>query len=121
MPKILPKTWYKKVIDKLALKHNKDPRVIEYIAHYPFSFVKRIVRDDYDTRPIRLRHLGVFALRKEDGKENIYQKRMEGLKRKPEVLIEAGLYETVEQVNEALDAMTRDEIQKLYRRFRPIM
>jgi len=116
MPKILPKAWYKKVIDQLAIKYNKDPRVIEYISHYPFSFLKNAILDEDEYRAVRLRHLGLFFLRHPDLKNIVYTKRVAGLKAHINLLVEAGLFDSEEAGLSAIDAMTKAEINVFYRK-----
>lgn len=115
MSKILPKPWYKKVVDELAIKYNKDPRVIEYISHYPFSFLKQVVYNEDDQRAVRLRHLGLFFLRHKDLKNIVYVKRVAGLKKSINNLVEAGLFESEEAGLSIIDAMTKHEINKFYK------
>ena len=116
MPKILPKAWYRKIVDQLAIKYKKDPRVIEYISHYPFSFLKQVIRDEDNTRPVRLRHLGVFFLRHPDLKNIVYNKRLENLTEKVTTLVELGLFESEEVGVSALIGMSKAEINKFYKK-----
>ena len=115
MPKLLPKPWYRKTIDELAIKHNKDPRVIEYIAHYPFSFLKQVMADEDNVRAVRLRHLGVFFLRHPDLKNIVYGKRVENLKKSINSLVEAGLFESEETGLFAIEAMSKAQINRFYK------
>jgi hypothetical protein len=115
MPNILPKPWYKKVVDNLAIKYKKDRRVIEYISHYPFSFLKEVVLDEDNQRPVRLRHLGVFFLKHPNLKSIVYDRRMEGLRKNMYLLVEAGLFESEEAGLAAIDAMNKVEINQFYK------
>ena len=121
MPKILPKPWYKKVVDNLAIKYKKDRRVIEYISHYPFSFLKQVVLDEDNQRPVRLRHLGVFFLRHPDLKNILYKQRMEGLEKGMNLLVEAGLFESEEVGLAAINDMTKVEINRFFKANRALM
>ena len=49
------------IIRDLAAKYKKDPRIIEVIVYSPIKFVKKVVNDNIDPRPIRIRYLGVFT------------------------------------------------------------
>ena len=53
-----------KIIKQLAEKYGKDKRVIKLIAHSPFKFLKLIIEDPEDWRPLRLRYFGIFGLTK---------------------------------------------------------
>ena len=115
MSKILPKPWYKKVLNELAIKYKKDPRVIEYITHYPFSFLKQVMLDEDNSRAVRLRHLGVFFLRHRDLKNIVYTKRVAKLKKNISSLVEVGLFESEEAGLSAIDAMSKVEINRFYK------
>jgi hypothetical protein len=115
MPKILPKPWYKKIIDNLAVKHKKDRRVIEYVAHYPFSFLKQVMKDESNPRPVRLRHLGVFHLKRPDLKDIVYEKRMIALKKYMPIIVEAGLFESEEAGLLAIEKMSKEDINSFYK------
>jgi len=115
MPKILPKPWYRKVVDELAIKHKKDPRVIEYITHYPFSFLKQVMLDEDNVKAVRFRHLGLFFLRHPDLKNIVYTKRVENLKKSISSLVEAGLFESEEIGLTEIDSMSKLEINRFYK------
>ena len=115
MPKILPKAWYNKVVDELAIKYNKDPRVIEYITHYPFSFLKQVVVDEDTYRAVRLKHLGVFFMRHPDLKNIVYTKRVDRLKRNVAELVEANLFGDEMFALEVINNMSKAEINKFYK------
>jgi len=115
MPKLLQKPWYRKTIDELTIKYNKDPRVIEYIAHYPFSFLKQVIVDEDNVRAVRLRHLGVFFLRHPNLKNIVYVKRVAKLKKHITSLVEAGLFESEEAGLSAIDNMSKAEINKFFK------
>lgn len=117
MPKILPKPWYKKILDKLALKYKKDYRVIEYVTQYPFSFLRDVIADDINPRPVRIRHFGAFIPRHPDIKEIVKENRLKTLRQKLYLLVEADLYKDEEEALEALNNMSNKEIHDLYRRF----
>ena len=115
MPKILPKAWYNKIVDELAIKYNKDPRVIEYITHYPFSFLKQVVVDEDTYRAVRLKHLGVFFMRHPDLKNIVYTKRVDRLKRNVAELVEANLFGDEMFALEVINNMSKAEINKFYK------
>ena len=115
MPKILPKAWYRKIVDRLAIKYKKDPRVIEYIAHYPFSFLKQAIVDEDNTRAVRLRHLGVFFLRHPNLKNIVYEKRLSNMQKWIGRIVEMGLFENKEEALTALDNMSKAEINRFYK------
>jgi hypothetical protein len=55
------------ILDLLSLKYKLDRRVIEYIAHYPFRFLKRAMIGN-ELKPIRLKYFGVFYMKKTQNK-----------------------------------------------------
>ena len=116
MPRILPKAWYNNVVDQLAIKYNKDPRVIEYIAHYPFSFLKKVFVDEDNNRPVRLRHLGLFFLRHRDLKNIVYTKRVDRLKRNITELVDANLFGDEAFGLDIINAMSKAEINRFYKK-----
>ena len=115
MPKLLTKPWYKQSIDKLALKYNKDPRVIEYIAHYPFSFLKKVIADEDNVRAVRLRHIGLFFLRHPDLKNIVYIKRIARINKHMSSLVKGGFFESEEVGIEAVKVMSKAEINKFFK------
>jgi len=55
---------HKKIVKKISKELNMDERVISQLASDPFIFTSNIIRDPLDERPIRLRYLGILAIRK---------------------------------------------------------
>lgn len=55
--------WQDKIIDQLAFKYGLDKRVVREVVYYPLLFTNRVMNDPKDDRPIRIKHLGVFAYR----------------------------------------------------------
>jgi hypothetical protein len=47
----------------------KEDRVIRKIAYHPLLFSKRVMEDDNDERPIRIRYFGCFVLKSKKSKE----------------------------------------------------
>ena len=70
-----------RLIKDLAKKYNKDPRVIKEIVWSPIKFANRVISDPTDSRPIRIRYFGVFALKHKDAKFNLYKDRVKRLKK----------------------------------------
>jgi len=58
------------LIRDLAVKYKKDPRIIEAIVYSPFKLAKKVINDDMDDRPIRIRYLGVFTQKHNMNKTN---------------------------------------------------
>ena len=114
MPKVA-KPWYRKLIDNLAVKYNKDVRVIEYLTSYPFSFLKQVMRDEKDPRPVWLRHLGVYFLSHPELKDITYVKRMRKMKENMSLLVEAGLFESEEAGFLAIEGMSKEEVNSFYK------
>jgi len=52
------------LVKKIAKRKNIDERVVRLVADYPFKFVRDKVSNKTDWRPIRIRYLGIFALKK---------------------------------------------------------
>lgn len=69
--------WQKDLIKDLSKKYKLNRWVVRAIAYYPFLFLKRIMLDDYIERPIRLRSLGVWLLRKNKGKKKRLAERVD--------------------------------------------
>jgi len=61
----------RELINKLSREHGVDPRVVQLVVDYPFSFARKRMADDEDDRPIRLRYLGVFVKKGKHGKEEV--------------------------------------------------
>lgn len=57
-------TWQKQAIKDIANKYGIDIRVVRQMVYYPFLFTKHVMSSDTDGKPTRLRHLGVFLLKK---------------------------------------------------------
>jgi len=53
-----------KVVNELAKEYKLDPLVVRAIVFSPLRFTRNVIstRDDY--RPIRIRHFGVFTLKR---------------------------------------------------------
>ena len=51
------------VIKELALKYDKDPRVIKLICYHPLLFSKHVIEDPEDERAIMIRYFGKFILK----------------------------------------------------------
>lgn len=49
-------------VKELAKKHNMDARVVNHIVGHPSRFLRKVVTSD-DTRPVRIMHFGIFALK----------------------------------------------------------
>ena len=45
----------------LAIKYKKDVRVISLITRHPFRFIRNVISDPNDTRPVHLMYFGKFA------------------------------------------------------------
>lgn len=56
------------LLDKISAKYGVNRGVVEYIAHYPFRCLRRYISGN-EERPIRLRYLGVFTMKKSINKE----------------------------------------------------
>lgn len=69
--------WQKNAIIELSEKYNIDRRVVREISYYPFLFLKRIMKDDYNERPVRFRNLGLFKLRNNKGKQKRLKERLD--------------------------------------------
>jgi len=63
------------VIKELALKYDRDPRVIKLICYHPLLFAKHIMEDPDDERAIMIRYFGKFTLKygktSDDKKSNV--------------------------------------------------
>lgn len=115
MSRITTKAWYKKIVNQLAIKYEKDPRVIEYIAHYPFSFLKNVITDEKNNRAVRFKHLGVFFLRHSDLKNIVYNRRIEVLLEGVERLVESGIFKSKEEAIKEIKTMSRSNINRFYK------
>lgn len=49
------------VIKELALKYNKDKRVIKVICEHPLLFAKHMIEDPNNIRAIMIRYFGKFV------------------------------------------------------------
>jgi len=45
----------------LAIKYKKDVRVVSLITRHPFRFIRDIMSDPEDTKPVHLMYFGKFA------------------------------------------------------------
>ena len=70
-----------KIIRELAVKYKKNPRVIESIVYSPLKFSKNVINDDTDSRPIRIRYLGVFTQKHIMNKDTRFNKLVEDLEK----------------------------------------
>lgn len=61
----------KKILKILTEKYNKDVRVIDLITRHPFRFIRDVISDPEDDRPIRLMYFGAF-LQKNSRNKRIY-------------------------------------------------
>lgn len=122
--KTIQTQWFKNVINNLAIKYKKDPRVIEYIIHYPFLFVQNIIRSE-DERPIRLRHLGVFVLKPSASKVDSYNRRLSFLYDNAKEVVKVEPFTKESDVLEALDEYktteNKDAVHKLYNRYKKLV
>jgi hypothetical protein len=73
-PRALKVSIEEGILDLISLKYKVDRRVTEYIAHYPFRYLKRCIQGN-ELRPIRLRYLGVFYMKKTTNKEKLLNER----------------------------------------------
>jgi hypothetical protein len=69
------------LIRDLAAKYKKDPRIIESIIYSPLKFAKKVINDDTDNRPIRIRYLGVFTQKHIKNKYNRMERFIEDLEK----------------------------------------
>lgn len=53
-----------KIVRSIAKRKNMDERVVRLIADYPLKFVRDKISDKTNWRPIRVRYLGVFGLKR---------------------------------------------------------
>lgn len=51
------------LLRKIAKRKGLDVRVVGLIARYPFHFVRELIKNPIDLRPVRLMHLGLFVLK----------------------------------------------------------
>lgn len=56
-------TYSDKLIRDLAKQYKLDFRIIRSIVLSQYKFVKSIIKDPYDLRPIRLHYFGVFDIK----------------------------------------------------------
>lgn len=61
-----------KLVKQIAKRKGMDERVVRLVADYPLKFVRDKISDGNNIRPIRVRYLGVFALRKKFWKNMEY-------------------------------------------------
>ena len=67
---ILTKTkWQDNLIHTIGLLTMKEDRVIKKIVYHPLLFAKRVMEDDNDERPIRIRYFGILVLKSKKSKE----------------------------------------------------
>lgn len=69
------KKWQKSLIREIAKDMNLDIRVVREIAHYPLLFLRKKVMDEYDESAVRIKHLGVFYVKRLYGKRPLNEKR----------------------------------------------
>ena len=53
-----------KLVRKISKRKEMDERVVRLIADYPLKFVRDKMSNKADWRPIRIKYLGIFALKK---------------------------------------------------------
>lgn len=53
-----------KIINQLAKEYKINPFVVKAIVFSPLRFVRNVINDRYDYRPIRVRHFGTFVMKK---------------------------------------------------------
>ncbi len=58
----------------LAIKYKKDVRVISLITRHPFRFIRDIMSDPNDHRPVHLMYFGKFAQKTKYNKKLHYFK-----------------------------------------------
>lgn len=58
----------------LANKYNKDVRVISLITRHPFRFIRDVISDPNDDKPVHLMYFGKFVQKIKYNKENHYKK-----------------------------------------------
>lgn len=64
----------KLIIKTLANKHKKDARVIDLITRHPFRFIRDVMSDPMDDRPVRLMYFGAFLQKTSRNKRVYYGK-----------------------------------------------
>lgn len=64
----------RKIIKILSDKYDKDTRVVELITRHPFRFIRDVISDPIDDRPIRLMYFGVFTQKNTKNKRRYYNK-----------------------------------------------
>ncbi len=64
----------KKITKILAEKHNRDVRVIDLITRDPFRFIRDVISDPEDYRPVRLMYFGTFLQKNSRNKRIYYRK-----------------------------------------------
>jgi hypothetical protein len=81
-----------RILKSIALNAFKDTRIVKTIVHHPFMFVKKVMADPDDYRPIRIRFLGVFVMKYMKNKEMLrkYSYIVSAIKLHPEVI---GIFE----------------------------
>lgn len=118
-------------LDNLSKKYDVDRGVVEYIVRYPFVYLRRMVSSN-DTRPVRLRYLGVFYLKKEDSKKTHVDNILNRLYKIPEDVIIEGMclyfnnnFNNIDEVNsfikslyDSKDFVSIDNAYKLCRRLK---
>lgn len=58
-----------RIIKDIAKKYNVDKRVVNHIVSHLFLFLKKVISDPKDNRPVRFRYWGVWAIIKGREKE----------------------------------------------------
>ncbi len=64
----------KRIIKYLAEKYDKDARVIDLITRHPFRFIRDVISNPEDDRPVRLMYFGTFLQKKSRNKRIYYAK-----------------------------------------------
>jgi hypothetical protein len=58
----------------LALEYKKDVRVISLITRHPFSFIRNVMSNPNDDRPVHLMYFGKFAQKNTRNKKDYYKR-----------------------------------------------
>lgn len=51
------------IVKRIAKEQGLDERVVKLVANYPFYFVRQVMKDPNDLRPIRIKYFGLFVLK----------------------------------------------------------
>lgn len=53
-----------KLIKRIAKRKGMDERVVSLVVNYPFKFLRDKISSMTDWRPVRIKYLGVFLLKR---------------------------------------------------------